>query len=244
MNSMARPFSSLWPHQPPPERRLPSTQVLNTYELLEQILSHLPMIDLFAHLRLSKSWRSIILRSTRLQENMFLTYPSQPICPEPFTYNVQVYCCWNKGQTCYRLPSLTFNPATSMIAPYNISDTTSPMALRQPLAKFRVHQHLFARFTIEDIPDLEPEDRPSWRRMFITHPPLRAVDFEFFAKDDDFRKLVVLWNPVGITFGDLIDGRWRMARDYEVTTGKTAVGEIECSFHLLHPQHDPMEEIW
>jgi hypothetical protein len=119
------------------------------------------------------------------------------------------------------------------------------MTLRRPVAKFRVHHHLFARFTIEDIPDLEADDHtPSWRKMFITHPPLRAVDFEFFAKDDDFRRLVVLWNPTGITFGDLIDGRWKMARMYEEVKEKKAVGEIECSFHLLHPQHDPMEDIW
>lgn len=83
----------------------------------------------------------------------------------------------------------------------------------------------------------------SWRDMFLTEPPVVAIDFMFKGSLSYFGELFALWNPEGVRFGDLIDWRWRLARDIEAGGG-VAVGEIECSFHVTWPGFDLMDEIW
>jgi hypothetical protein len=50
--------------------------VFGTYELLEDVLSYLPLKDLFILQRVSKQWSKVIADSPRLQEHMFLRLPS------------------------------------------------------------------------------------------------------------------------------------------------------------------------
>ena len=47
-------------------------QVFETYELLENILSHLPFFDLVHAQQVSKQWRDITMRSKVLRQNLFL----------------------------------------------------------------------------------------------------------------------------------------------------------------------------
>lgn len=79
--------------------------------------------------------------------------------------------------------------------------------------------------------------------MFLTEPPVVAIDFMFTGRWAPFGDLFALWNPEGVKFGDLIDWRWRIARELE-ESGREAMGEIECSFHVNWPGLDPTKESW
>lgn len=115
--------------------------------------------------------------------------------------------------------------------------------LKRPVAAIRFNRHLYPQLTIEALPDVAAEERVTWRDMFITNPPVVAIDFMFRGSSDCFGDLFALWNPNGVRFGDLIDWRWRIARELE-ESGREAKGEIECSFHVTWPGFDPTEEMW
>ena len=54
------------------------SRVLSTYELLEQILLHLQLKDLFVIQRVDTTWRDLIHRSEPIRKKKFLT-PSAPV---------------------------------------------------------------------------------------------------------------------------------------------------------------------
>lgn len=58
----------------------PITVAPETYELLEKILFHVPMKQLFLR-RVSKTWQGVIKRSQGLQKKMFLLADGQPLKP-------------------------------------------------------------------------------------------------------------------------------------------------------------------
>lgn len=238
---MPRPFSTLWPTKEAPTLPARIEKVLATYELVENILLHLPMHNIFTCQRVSRQWRSIIERSIPLREKMFLLSTSASLRPQDTIYNRTVYCCWNRGQTLYKAEdALLFNPAGTIGQAFTAPSESSS---RQPIAAFRFHGHHFPRLTVEALPDIAQADKASWREMFLTEPPVIAIDFMFRGSGDSFGNLFALWNPDGVKFGDLIDWRWRIANDIE-QSGREAKGEIECSFHVTWPGFDPREEIW
>ncbi|CZT14202.1 uncharacterized protein RCC_00176 [Ramularia collo-cygni] len=238
---MPRSFSTLWPSDVSPPSPSCAEKVLTTYELLENILIHLPMHNIFTCQRVSRQWQSIIQRSVRLREAMFLTSSSTPLRPEDTVYNRTVLCCWNRGQTLYRAEeALTFNPAASVGVAFCIPRQS---LLKKPFGAFRFHLHHYPRLTIEALPEIAQGERASWKDMFLTEPPVIAIDFMFRGGMSPFGHLFALWNPHGIKFGDLIDWRWKIANEIE-ESGREAVGEIECSFHVTWPGFDPREEVW
>lgn len=59
----------------------PIDAALDTYELLERVLTNLPMKQLFVVQRVSLTWKAVIERSQPLQKKMFLLADGQPLGP-------------------------------------------------------------------------------------------------------------------------------------------------------------------
>lgn len=63
------------------ETSSPMSRVLGTYELLERILLHLPLKNLYVLQRVSTTWRDLIERSKPIQQKMFIAAAQEPQCP-------------------------------------------------------------------------------------------------------------------------------------------------------------------
>jgi hypothetical protein len=97
-------------------------KTIETPELLEHILSHLPSLDLYHARRVSQSFRNAIDRSPALQKNLFLvdrsSVPQKNCSLIPFAYS----------------DSSTFGP----ISPIAYSSTSTTSRLHRPLNSIRV----------------------------------------------------------------------------------------------------------
>lgn len=215
---------------------------LSTYELLEQILLHLPIHDLFTLHRISKPWHSLLNRSVPLQERLFLKPTSSPVNPIQSLYNHYS----GRTRAIYPPLPLQLNPCGEVAGLYSQS---SGRGHRIPLLTFGISdQNLFLQFEIKGIPIYEKRilhERASWRRMFLTQPPVTAVNFEFLRRDPH-DGAVTVFNPAGVTWGDLQEMSGMMAREFWEETGRDSESTFESlSFCLLHPfTEDEMEEAW
>jgi hypothetical protein len=134
--------------------------VFNTYELLEAILEDMSMLDLLRFQRVSKVWKSVINDSRSLQQKLFMI-----AAPEPPDRNEQ-----------YR----SYNPLLLSRCLISELDRRPGCASRDLLAPTPLDQLAFR------IPS-GPELQASWRKMFITQPPLAAVRLEVNAYGDFLR---------------------------------------------------------
>lgn len=220
----------------------PTTTALTTYELLESILLHTPIHDLFVLRRVSKSWLSILQRSVALQERMFINLTSPAITPIQSVYNNYS----GRTRAIYRPLPLQLNPCGEVLGLIN---QPSGRGHRIPLATFGLSdQHLFLQFEIKGIPVYEKKilyEKASWRGMLLTQPPITAVNFEFIRRDPH-GGAVTVFNPKGVTFGNLHEMSLKLAREFEAQTGEDSELSFESmSFCLFHPfTDDQVEEAW
>lgn len=217
-------------------------RALTTYELLEQILLYLDIHSLFVLRGVSKTWLSILSRSIPLQERMFIMPSDPPVKPIESTYN------YYSGRTraIYKPHPVQLNPCGETAG---LMNQPAGRGHRIPLVTFGISdQNLFLQFEIKGIPIYDNKilyERASWRGMLITQPPITAVNFEFIRRDPH-GGAVTVFNPKGVTFGDLHEMSLKMAREFELQTGEDSELSFESmSFCLVHPfTDDQMEEAW
>ncbi|KAK5697849.1 hypothetical protein LTR97_006807 [Elasticomyces elasticus] len=175
--------------------------VLLTTELLEHILSQLPMKDLLLAQRVSRKWRDVIAQSKELQQQLFmLPIEAELVWDRSFTEDGE----WSeltrfRGDKSYRRPgdyehtfkSGDINELLLIVDDYqDIWDKTSEGSASE-YAKFR--------------PNLPPLDNPeaSWRRMLLTQPPTFDVDMCCTAKNGEDMDTWGFY-PNGVRMGDVV----------------------------------------
>ncbi|CAK4031985.1 hypothetical protein AC579_8093 [Lecanosticta acicola] len=220
----------------------PTSKVFQTYELLERILLFLPFHDRFVVQRTCRTWRSLIHRSKIIRQEMYLAPAGSPLKPIEDAYNVYA----GRTRSLYRPTPVRLNLAAEVLGLIN---EPSGRGHRIPLATFGVSdQNLFLQFDIKGMPVYETKiahEAASWRRMLLTQPPITAVNFEFIRRDPH-GGAVTVYNPSGVTFGDLHEMSLKLAREFELVTGEDSELTFEnMSFCLFHPfTEDGMEEAW
>ncbi|KAF2163876.1 hypothetical protein M409DRAFT_25652 [Zasmidium cellare ATCC 36951] len=218
-----------------------TSTALITYELLERILLHTPIHTLFTTRRVSKTWLSLLNRSLPLQQAMFLVPSAPAISPTESTYNDHS----GRTRTIYPSQPLQLNPSGDIIGLVN---QPAGRGHRAPLVTFGLSdQNLFLEFEIEGIPIYDEKllaEEASWRGMLVTQPPITAVHFRLIRRDPR-RGVMTIFNPKGVTFGDLQDMSGEFKRGFERPGEDKEVRYEGLSFCLFHPfTEDQMEEAW
>ena len=86
----------------------------------------------------------------------------------------------------------------------------------------------------------------SWRNMDVTQPPVTAINFHHFGRRDYdhqqyrlYRHVFTIFNPTGITFGELNDWFLRIAGEERALTGEPLDWRLAgMSFCLVLPFQD------
>jgi len=168
-----------------------SEAVLFTTETLENILQHLPSRQLLLMQRVCRKFRNVITGNKSLQQKLFLL-PSK------------VQFCWNYST---RKWGKEFNVpiskgdcdgstgSTEDVSRNHLRAEPSYVFLNPMLLKLRKGSYLMTRDGSADIghdaelirPSSLLRDYPeaSWRRMYLTQPPLNSIDVWFALGDSD-----------------------------------------------------------
>jgi hypothetical protein len=135
--------------------------VFQTYELLEKVLQNLSMLDLLRDQRVSKDWRDIIKSSRPLQKKLFMV-PA----PQPPDENLE---CQNYNPLLLSRCLISHIDRRFSRGPIRlVQRARSPIPQRPPPPLDQLN------FRIPS--NAEPE--ASWRKMFLTQPPLAGVRIE------------------------------------------------------------------
>ncbi|KAK5680168.1 hypothetical protein LTS10_007095 [Elasticomyces elasticus] len=180
--------------------------VLLTTELLEHILSQLPMKDLLLAQRVSSEWRDVICQSPLLQQQLFFLARR-----EEFVWNLTLPDAkTGSGHTLTRLSANTYHRTpdsypnaihagdsnemtVQLIDMYNLFDSALNVDKGLPPDTLELNCKLLAF------------SRPtaSWRKMFITQPPTHSISTHF-----EFEDLKIIEKdlvcPSGVTMGDIV----------------------------------------
>ncbi|KAK4613411.1 hypothetical protein CLAFUW4_09506 [Fulvia fulva] len=182
-------------------------QVLNTYELLERILAHLPLKKLFTIQRVSRQWHGLMARSIPIRRKMFLQAASGPHQPQ----DVQGFLSY--------IGRPLFNPRTDVrVYHFRDSDYDFHDGGFGTFAKMRVEAEFMRKGDTLSIPmssigttPCYGDVQPSWRKMLLMQPPATAMSvgtwgddlvWDHVASED---AVATIWNPRGLTFADLED---------------------------------------
>lgn len=198
------------------ENQFPARQqVLETYELLETILSKLPLRKLLLAQGVSKSWKSIIDSSAKLQRALFLKpvdcahlvdtndalkifhdYVKQPHISD----NLDLLK-WKAREGQFN-PNVAFaNPLTTALQCFN---KTSKIILMRDPEIWRTTRK------IKYIPDVGKAGTgpiESWRRMLVSQPPVRIIRLSIRCQCEhcgDWELVVRTASPNKLTLGGMV----------------------------------------
>ena len=176
----------------------PVEQVLNTTELLEHIFSFLSMPQVLGKSRVSRNWKAVIDDSPALQKKLFLRHHDgqaevvsvdhwfyKPPRQYPNLTRVQsrlLYQLNDDGAPVYTTPielnplvdrenqgDLNFSHEMRKICPKPFDPSLSGLAL--VLGRY---SRAYVRRCFGNSPQT-PQANPSWRRMFLTTPPITDI---------------------------------------------------------------------
>lgn len=210
-------------------------RVLGTFELLDNILCHLPWNELFIIRRVASSWNAVVGRSPSVQVEMSLLSRSPPKHPASDCYSFG-------GQqliteTCYRAPNC---PKTSPLTPtsqranlqwypraifgkqWTVSDVSSPAQFKLDIAGYMGKR----------------DSGSSWRSMLLTwNPPVTAVDLAILPNklERSIPSKITVYNPSGVRLGELYDWIWELCGEFQKTTGGSASGLLASISFCLMP---------
>ncbi|KAK4902923.1 hypothetical protein LTR27_000862 [Elasticomyces elasticus] len=182
-------------------------------ELLEEILLHLPFIDLLFSQRVCKIWHSVVSGSSKIQKALFLTPGTKEDATTPAEGNgVHTYCCIF-GFVRRGCQSFTLNPILKA------SDAKSDMCGLEALLK-RIESTNFPR--------------TSCRLMLLTQPATTvAVRYAMNGRisRDVCIKATTVWE---------LAGKWELVTRNLKQSGEVFVGEVGrwWSEHGVDSEHD------
>lgn len=206
-----------------------SEKVLGTVELLEQILLLCHPRDLYRFQRVSTFWRDVASGSKSMKQAMWLSDTAMPLIPTPPWTST-------RGPHEYSVAGMLINPCfkIEMEDPHDAFLEYTRFATDGILLVFELLCTDGQSLTFQSRPvQIRRSTRPSptlasWRSMLLTSPPVRTVDVletrpdppqpvsfspylcgrarRFLRRPPPIPCLRTLFNPTGITFGDLYDG--------------------------------------
>ncbi|KAM0703186.1 hypothetical protein Q7P35_009124 [Cladosporium inversicolor] len=204
-------------HGAGPSRVTPGTAaiaVINIPELLESILSHLPMKDLFAASRVNKAFHRLIETSPTLKRKLFLL----PGESQPKYWQLVRNWITGKYRTVIAPTSEIFG---TLPASEDAFGKPSLVARVNPLLKLEgrkkmdmlVKKMVLPREVVLDSAILDKRilDSKAWPHMYLTDPPCACVHIDVDYADTSLIGCTVLrarrcvYDPAGVTFGAIHD---------------------------------------
>lgn len=202
----------------------PIAGVLGTYELLEQILVNAPIRNLFVIQRVCRTWKGMIEQSHDIRKKMFLMGDGKSLNPSrPFEDDRSEYYSGN----------VRFNPTVGH--KYSLGEnngTTARNTEHCAVFGYCHHKtHVYVKINIKPCKDLDGVEPgwpiyytayTNWTKMYITQPPVTAVQYQnptLGAPDDH---VCDIYNPDGITFGDLFEDEGTTISAFEAQKGSEA----------------------
>jgi len=189
----------------------PQQHVLDTVELLEHILFHLPASEIFVIQRVSSLWKQVVATSPALHDKLFLRLKS--------SFD----------------PSWTLSSTTDFeTRGYDIESGTMASTTASNLVQLNL---LLQRVRTQNASFDTKLSRPGgglWRNAYITDPPCHSVHLEFDWHIDGSpsslavpftygRAGVHITSESGLTLGDVVDAilsqdcKYLFGREYPVT---------------------------
>lgn len=144
-------------------------RVFATTELLELVLQHLDLKDLFVFQRVCSRWLYIITQSVTLQQQMFLrTFPSSSTIQANVRQGIAkgTTGCWqcdNKKKAAEEVKAI-LNPLLDLSTGFSPS-----------LANSAFIHHEESPELLNPLPT-HFRGKPSWHRMYLTTPPCKEVE--------------------------------------------------------------------
>lgn len=212
--------------------------VFDTFELLEMILLNLPLKEIFVHQRVSRAWLAVCSRSASLHRRMFLVADGMPLKPSRTHQDLDR----DKMSPTYDTRYIRFNPAPTFNrtgdryhrwACYGCFGESTPRSFtRYEMYHWETHlsidtdvlRFFNGEFFSSEIARGSHSTNSSWRRMLITQPPITAITFGHFGLPGynigNKGRVCTIWNPAGITFGELYDWWWKFADEEKALRGE------------------------
>lgn len=215
--AIARRLSKQWvmatkrPMIPPsPRDRSSATiQVLHTYELLELIITFLPVRRILITQRVSKAWRAVVGRSLRIRQLLYLEPTDAPLIPRHVAPVISRQVPMPRADWADQqyVQELCFNPSMKglvNVQPVSGNVNASDIALSMAWYFPRIS------FLDKEVPSTRGkgfQGKRSYDQMFITEPPCTAGTVTVFDTLAAGPQMIV--TPVqrreGLRFGDLAE---------------------------------------
>ena len=213
-----------------------ANQVFNVGELVEMILIELPIKDLLLSQRINRKCKQTVESSTPIKKALFM------VPGDANDTNVPV-----KGNAFDSPDSWKFDASTARlyyIAPWSKIVADSGLAynpllidsvFRSPRTNF-IWRSSYRRFDFEL---LKTHKDASWRRMFISQPPLKFTTRELLRTEFRGTRANYMWwcrtqLSDGITFGDLAKGVQKWLK-YMPRVNFEGTGEVYISIRPCPP---------
>lgn len=201
-------------------------QAFELAELFESILVELPETELLFNARVCKQWKNYIDFSPRIQKKLFMS-------PEPITSHFQV------DRTTYEISETPItNNTPAPRSDKKDSLKPDPFVVVEPNRLLLDERTTRASSGLLDCALLDcailgdlrgPSQRvvfkldtvklrdrefstfsPSWRRMYLTQPPIRKFRFDIYGlRRVDRDQVILVLNDDGLTMGDVVDAYCR-----------------------------------
>lgn len=170
----------------------PSTKVLLTVELAEQVLSYLPFQDLIQAERVCRTWASIISWSSLVRQGLFLE-PSAHALSMAYQSNTKLRKPWQWRSLTVKRYTETYTIA--LLNPYLISKP-----------EIEVRGTLAFTFNFRKALALPPTTG-RWRNMFATQPPCRNVKIHCYVGKPlgTLTGMDRISDPAGVRLGPIVD---------------------------------------
>lgn len=197
-----------------------ASKVFGTYELLEQILLHLPCRDVLSARNVSKQSRGVFVTSTSLQKGCFLK-PIADTLPFAGIWLVRTNHSFNMHDATRLWRKQRCAPSKTMTLDASASDITSSTMLLNffddgthvlnPLAEVAIrlrHMSYPAQYGTASPANQKTKPTSEWRKMYLTQPPTSTVQLRRTL----FLDTTILTQPAiyciqnvgGVTVGDLL----------------------------------------
>jgi len=188
--------------------RTPPIAVFNVPELLESILSYLPMKDLFIARSVNKAFYSLIATSPTLQRNLFLL---------PETSQPQ-YWQTIQSKVNHHIYAVIASPSDAITfpSPQYIGSPPAIVTSMNPLLQNPDSPRVAARLLYENCRDSAEmtdhmlQSRP-WTHMYVTNPPCTCAHIqveyvdEWSLIDPAVKVRRNVYDPTGVTFGAIYE---------------------------------------
>lgn len=222
--------------------------VLNTYELLEQILLHLPWKEKFAVQRVSPFWKDLIQRSQILRQRMWIFSPKAPLD----AIFKDASPTWPPE---YSEPLVTFPDFVSTIRKRKRCCARPGHAHQYVCAVHKIY--VLKRREDENavvakpLKGSDPIGAASFDTMFLTWPPVKTLDIHIPLDEAAAAKNNAAWwtavcsihVATGVTTGDFMRAVEAVLASHECATGEELTPLLtKVGFGFVDPRIPVLED--